>query len=105
MSSAPAPAIFTSSPDAPGLYVGKLWTHAACMWVFCQQGWDVLLQRVAECKAALQAPDLPSRGQDLAPATMLPPPCPMDAQSGLLIVEITATTDTGVQHPLLTAAM
>ena len=60
------------------------------------QGWDVLLARVRECKAALQAMDLPVAEVENSHSSLaLPGSVTLDAESGLLMLDLVATNNTG----------
>ena len=60
-----------------------------------RQGWDVMLQRMRECKAALQAAQLPDPEAETSRSSLFPEPVSLDAQSGLLALEVVATSHRG----------
>lgn len=78
----------------------KLHLFGYCHWGLnrpwlCRQGWDVLLRRMRECQAALQAPDMPAAEADTSQLSSAPGRVALDAQSGLLVLEVVATSHRG----------
>ena len=91
----------------------ETWTDTICQYeaevlstqgvAHVPQGWDVLLQRLQECHAALHSPAAPPSAivqpKKATPFTSFILSHPLDAQSGLLIVDVVTTSHRG--KPLL----